>query len=57
MEDGEGVVEQILHAEAQAVQVVLRRVRQVGASLLPTAIESQTFFTEPGRYARSTAIH
>ena len=47
MEDGEDVVEQVLHTQAQAVQVTLRRVRQVGASLLTAAVEGHAFFTEP----------
>ena len=39
MKHGEDVVEQVLNAQAKAVQVALRRVRQVGTALLPAAVE------------------
>ena len=35
MQDGEDVVKQVLHAQAKAVQVSLRPVRQVGTALCP----------------------
>ena len=34
MQHGEDVVEEVLYAQAEAVQVALRRVRQVGTALL-----------------------
>ena len=49
MEHGEDVMEQVLHAQAQAVQVALRRVRQVGTSLLSAAVETEAFLAEPCR--------
>ena len=48
MQHGEDVVEQVLHAQTQAVQVALRRVRQVGTALLSAAVKRHSFFMEPG---------
>ena len=39
MQHGEDVVEHVLHTQAQAVQVALCRVRQVGTALLSADVE------------------
>ena len=48
MEDGEDVVEQVLHTQAPPVQVVLGHIPQVGASLLSPTVHGQALLTEPG---------
>ena len=49
MQHGEDVVEQVLHAQAEAVQVALRRVRQVGTALLSAAVELAYAFIHGAR--------
>ena len=57
MEDGQDVMEQVLHPQAQEVQVALGRDRQVGTALLSAAVEGQAFFAEPDRKARGVSVH
>ena len=48
VQHSEDVMEQVLHTQAEFVEVVLGGVRQVGTAPIMTAVETQAFVTEPG---------
>ena len=57
MQHGQDMVEQVLDAQPQPVQVKLGRGRQVGAALGSVPAQPQALVSEPCGYTMDSAIH